>query len=157
MIDILKVNTKTAVLSYIILDTLFAGIGMGVPFFSILFGFPVGWYLAKRLTLQKVHINHILSMILKYATITSIFTLILMSLIWGPMTTMLWNPNVNFADLGIPLILYDPKISFSGWIILMVFISPFLQLLTTVFASHVTLWGVSKKKLKQDAIIRSPI
>jgi len=60
---------------------------------------------------------------------------------------MLWNPNVNFANLGIPLILYDPKISFIGWIILMVFISPFLQLFTTVFASHVALWKIYKNKM----------
>ena len=147
MMDILKINTKTVLVIYIILDTLFAGIGMGVPLLCILFGFPVGWYLAKRLTLQKVHINNILSSILKYAVFSSFFTLILMLIIWGPISTMLLNSNADFANFGIPLILYDPKISFIGWIILMVFISPFLQLLTTVFASHVTLWSLSKSEL----------
>ena len=145
MKDIFKINTKTAFVIYIILDTLFAGIGMGVPILCILFGFPVGWYLAKQLALTQMRITDVLNSILKYAILTSIFTVILMLVIWGPISTMLLNPNTDFANFGIPMILYDPKISFIGWIILMVFISPFLQLLTTIFTSHVTLWRLSKK------------
>jgi len=49
MNKIFKMNTNTAFVIYIILDTLFAGMGMGVPFFCILSRFPVGWYLANRL------------------------------------------------------------------------------------------------------------
>ena len=145
MSNIFKINTKTAFVIYIILDTLFAGIGMGVPILCILFGFPVGWYLAKQLALTQMRITYVLNSILKYAILTSIFTVILMLVIWGPISTMLLNPNTDFANFGIPMILYDPKISFIGWIILMVFISPFLQLLTTIFTSHVTLWRLSKK------------
>ena len=145
-----KMNAKKVFVTYIILDTIFVGMGMGVPFFCILFGFPVGWYLAKRLASQKLQINNILSSILKYATLTSIITLVWMLIIWGPLNTMLWNPSVNYANLGIPLILYDPKLSFIGWIILMAFISPFLQLLMTVFASHVTLWRLSKKQMSKN-------
>lgn len=145
-----KINAKTTFVIYMVLDTLFAGMGMGVPFLCILFGFPVGWYLAKRLAFQKLHINDILSSILKYAALTSIITLAWMLIIWGPMNTLLWNPDVNFANLGIPLILYDPKLSFIGWIILMIFISPFLQLLMTVFASHVALWRLSKKQRSKN-------
>jgi len=63
-----------------------------------------------------------------------------MVIIWVPISTMLINPTADFAHFGIPMILYDPKLSFIGWIILMVFISPFLQLLTTVFAAQVTMW-----------------
>jgi hypothetical protein len=145
MNKISKINAKTVFVTYIVLDTLFVGMGMGVPFFCILFGFPVGWYLTKRSAFQKLHINDILRGILKYATLTSLITLAWMLIIWGPMITMLQNPAVNFANFGIPLILYDPKLSFIGWIILMIFISPFLQVLTTVFASHVALWRLSKK------------
>ncbi|MEN6293415.1 MAG: hypothetical protein ABFC34_13650 [Methanobacterium sp.] len=145
MNDILKINKKISFVIYIVLDTLFVGMGMGVPFFCILIGFPVGWYLVKRLTLKKLQINNILSSILKYAILTSSVTLAWMLIIWGPMITMLQNPSAKFADFGIPLIFYDPKLSFIGWIILMIFISPFLQLLTTVFASHVALWRLSKK------------
>ena len=146
MNKISKMNAKKVFVTYIVLDTIFVGMGMGVPFFCILFGFPVGWYLTKRLTSQKLQINNILSSILKYATLTSSITLVWMLIIWGPMITMLQNPSVNFANFGIPLILYEPKLSFIGWIILMIIISPFLQLITTVFASHMTLWRLSKKK-----------
>ena len=150
MRGIFKMDKKRLFVIYIVLDTLFVGMGMGVPFFCILFGFPVGWYLTKRLELQKLQINDILSKILKYATLTSIITLVWMLIIWGSMITMLQNPSVNFADYGIPLILYDPKLSFIGWILLMIFISPFLQLLMTVFASHTALWRLSKKTISKN-------
>lgn len=74
-----------------------------------------------------------------YAIITSIFTLIFMCIIWGSTIIMLFNPATDFKNLGIPLILYDPKISFIGWIVLMILISPFLQLLATIFTSYLTL------------------
>ena len=147
MSNIFKIGKKTAIAIYIILDTLFVGMSMGVPFFCILLGFPAGWYLAKRLTLSEKNLNNILSNILKYTFFTSLFTFILMLLIWGPISTMLWNPNADIANFGIPMILYDPKISFIGWIVLMIFISPFLQLLTTIFTSNVTLWRLSKKEI----------
>ena len=144
MNKIFKINKRLAIVIYLILDTLFVGIGMGIPFFCILFGFPVGWYLAKRLKLSWANLKDILTITLKYAFYTSLFSFILMLIVWGPISTMFLDPNANFANFGIPLILYDPKISFIGWIILMIFISPFLQLLTTVFASQVALWRLSK-------------
>lgn len=144
--NIYKISKKTTFIVYIVLDVLFAGMGMGVPFFCILLGFPVGWYLAKRLTLGRENLSNILNEILKYALYTSLFTFILMLVIWGPVSTMLLDPAADFVNFGIPLILYDPKISFIGWIILMIFISPFLQLLCTIFASNVTLWRLSKKE-----------
>jgi hypothetical protein len=146
MNKLFKINKKSAFVVYILLDAFFVGMGMGVPFFCILFGFPVGCYLAKRLAANEQNSNDILGNILKYAFLTSIFTIILMIIIWGPVITMLLDSNVNFANFGIPLILFDPKMSFIGWIILMIFISPFLQLLTTIFASNVALWRQSKVK-----------
>ena len=144
MNKIFKINKKAAFAAYIILDTFFVGIGMGVPFFCILFGFPVGLYLTKRLKYTEGNLETILSRILKYALFTSLITFIWMIIIWGPISTMLFDPNANFANFGIPMILYDPKMSFIGWIILMAFISPFLQLITTIFSSIVTLWRLSK-------------
>jgi hypothetical protein len=70
---------------------------------------------------------------------TSAVTFALMAIIWGSVTPMLFDPAADFANFGIPLILYDPKVSFIGWLILMIFISPFLQLLTTLFSSYLTL------------------
>lgn len=146
MNKIFKLNKRKAFGVYIILDTFFVGMGMGVPFFCILFGFPVGWYLAKRLQNSKISLDEILSEILKYGLLASVVTLILMIIIWGPMSMMLWDPSVNFADTGVPMILFDPKFSFIGWLILMIIISPFLQLLTTIFTSNVTLWRLYKSE-----------
>lgn len=142
--DIFKINIKLAIVMYIILDTVLVAIGMGVPFFCILFGFPVGWYLAKRLTLSQKNLKDVNRDILKYSFYTTLVTFLWMLVIWAPSSTMLMNPTVNFANWGIPMILYDPKISFIGWLILMVFISPFLQMLTTVFTAQVTLWRLNK-------------
>lgn len=149
MNKIFKMNKKTAFTTYIIVDTFLVGIGMGVPFFCILFGFPVGWYISRRLEQDEQNLGAILGRILKYTLFTSIITFIWMIIIWGPVSTMLLDPNANFADFGIPMILYDPKMSFIGWTILMIFISPFLQLLTTIFSSNVTLWRLSKVKQVQ--------
>jgi len=146
MNKIFKINKKAFFVVYILLDTFFVGIGMGIPFFCILFGFPVGWFIAKRLRTTEQNLEIILSKILKYGIVSSIFTFILMIIIWGPISTMILDPNANIANFGIPMILYGPKISFIGWIILMVFISPFLQLLTTIFASNVVLWNSFKNK-----------
>jgi len=141
-----KMNKNAATVIYLIIDTLFVGIGMGVPIFNILFGFPMGWYIAKRLKYDNPNLGETLSLILKYSFLTSLYTLILMLIIWGPISTMLLNPNADLANFGIPMILYAPKASFIGWIILMVFISPFLQMLTTIFASNMTLWRISKRR-----------
>ncbi|AUB58245.1 MULTISPECIES: hypothetical protein [Methanobacterium] len=145
MNKVLKMNKKKIFIIYIVLDMFYVGIGMGVPVFCILFGFPVGWYLSERLTLPEKNLNNIFNQILKCAFYTSLFTFILMLVIWVPVSATLFDPAADFANFGIPMILYDPKISFIGWIILMIFISPFLQLLTTVFASNMVLWRLSKK------------
>jgi len=145
MNKILKMDKKKIFIVYIILDMFFVGIGMGIPILCILFGFPVGWYLSNRLNHPEKNLSNILYGILKYALYTSLFTFILMLVIWVPVSTMLLDSSADFANFGIPMILYNPKISFIGWIILMIFISPFLQLLTTIFASNVALWRLSKK------------
>jgi hypothetical protein len=36
-------------------------------------------------------------------------------------------------------ILYQPKASFVGWLVLMIFISPFLQFLMTLFGAQVAM------------------
>lgn len=135
-----SIGFKKAFLIYIIVDLLCVGpFGMGVPFFSIILGFPLGWYLAKRLYSPDLRVKVLLNRIFKYAIITSGFTLILMLLIWGMFFPMLWNVNADFANFGIPMILYTPKASFVAWLILMIIISPFLQILTTIFAANLTL------------------
>jgi len=144
---VFTLNTKIAFAIFIIADLVCVGMGMGVPIFCIGFGFPLGWYIAKRVTVTTAKMNDVFRTVLLYAIATSTFTFVVMSVLWGPTIPMLLDPNSDFANFGIPLILYDPKISFIGWLVLMILISPFLQLLTTLFASYLTLLGW----LKEDA------
>lgn len=135
-----SIGFKKALLIYIVIDLISVGpLGMGVPFFSILLGFPVGWYLAKRLYKPDSSVKILLNKIFKYALLTSGFTFVLMVIIWGMFLPMLWGPADKIAHFGIPMILYNPMASFIGWMILMIFISPFLQFLTTVFAANLTI------------------
>ena len=136
---ILRLNTRTAFAIFVIVDLVCVGIGMGVPFFCILFGFFVGWYIAKRATMATTTVKDILWEVLVQAAITSAFTFVVMSAIWGRTIPMLFDPNADFQNFGHPFILYDPKLSFIGWLVLMMAISPFLQLLTTIFGSYLTL------------------
>jgi len=145
MSGIFNINKKTAGVIYIILDTFVLVIMRFVPILPIILGFPVGWYIAKRLTLSERNLSDILNDILKYSFYTSLVTFLWMVIVWGSVSTMLMNPQADFANFGIPMILFYPKISFIGWIILMIFISPFLQLITTVFTAQVTIWRLSKK------------
>jgi len=145
MNGIFKINKKTAFVIYILLDTFILVIMRFVPILSILSGFPVGWYIAERLTRSERDLPDVMIDILKYSFYTSLVTFLWMLIVWGSVSTMLMNPQADFANFGIPMILFHPKISFIGWIILMIFISPFLQLLTTVFTAQVRLVILSKK------------
>lgn len=139
MDKIFSLNFKIVLVLFIIIDLLCVAMGMGVPFFCILFGFPVGWYITRRSAIAAESVNDLFQKGFIYAVITSIFTFLVMIIIWGPTMAMLFDPYADFENFGIPLILYDPKISFVGWQVLMILISPFLQLLTTIFASYLTL------------------
>jgi len=139
MDKIFTINLKIAFLIFAFLDLICVGMGMGVPIFCILFGFVVGWYIVRRVTLQEENPKDILKKSFKYAVTTSLFTFVVMAILWGPTIKLLFTPGYDFKNFGIPLILYDPKISFVGWLVLMIFISPFLQLLTTIFGAYLTL------------------
>ena len=65
--------------------------------------------------------------------------------IWGKTIPMLFNPLSDFENFGHPFILYDPKLSYIGWLVLMIIISPFLQLMATIFSAFITLKLTSKK------------
>ena len=147
MDKICKLNLKITSVIFALLDLVCIGIGMGVPIFNILFGFVVGWYIVRRLTLEEENYNEILKMTSKYAIITSFFTFVVMAILWGPAVKLLFTPGYDFKNFGIPLILFDPKASFIGWLGLMIFISPFLQLLTTIFAAYLTLTMSCSRRL----------
>ena len=124
---------------YALLDTACAGAGMGVPFFCILLGFPAGGYIARLVTQENAPLRPMLRKALRYAILCSLFTVALMAAIWGMTVPMLFNPSADLANFGIPMILYEPRASFIGWLVLMIIVSPVLQLLATVFGTCVTL------------------
>jgi len=132
----LKIGWTLAI--YALLDILCAGLGMGVPFFCILLGLPVGWYLVRRLDARALGTREILRKILSGAALTSVFTLLLMALIWLFSLRMLFDGSVTLENYGMPLILFEPLPSFIGWMVLMIVISPFLQFLLTLFGAHLT-------------------
>jgi hypothetical protein len=139
MKKLINLNVKTVVALYILMDGICAGAGMGVPIFCILLGFPFGWYLAKRMYISTGHSSITDSKILKYSLLAAAFTFLMMLIIWGSATTRLFDPSFEIKNFGHPYILYDPEISFYGWLVLMILISPFLQLLATIFAAFVFL------------------
>ena len=141
-----SLKTGWALVLFVFLDLICAGLGMSVPFFCILFGLPVGWYIARRITARPFDSQAMLRKTLAGAILTSGFTFVGMLLLWGPWSRMLFDPAANLENLGAPLILYEPLASFIGWLVLMIAISPFLQLLMTVFGSHLTLlWWLSRR------------
>ncbi|MFQ5814096.1 MAG: hypothetical protein ACE5I2_13050 [Anaerolineae bacterium] len=137
-----RLNTKVAFAIFVIVDLLCVGMGMGVPILCILFGFFIGWYIARRATIATENVKDVLWKVLVQAIITSAFTFVVMSAIWGRTIPMIFDPSADFQNFGHPFILYDPKLSFIGWLVLMILISPFLQLLTTIFGSYLTLLGL---------------
>jgi prolipoprotein diacylglyceryltransferase len=139
-------NIKIVFLFYAILDVIFTGMGMGVPIFCIIFGFVVGWYIARRLIQTHKDKQVVLKKIFRYSLTTVLVTFLLMCIIWGRVVPMIFDPSADFENFGHPFLLYDPKISFIGWLVLMIFISPFLQLLTTIFSSYITLMFTNKEE-----------
>jgi len=136
---LLEIKPRSAFVIYLILDLICVAMGMGVPIFCILFGFSVGWYNAKVVSLSIKETTQIMRKLLFYAAVTSTFTFIVMAVLWGRWALILFESSTNYANLGIPMILFEPKASFIGWLILMIVIAPFLQLLTTLFGSVLTL------------------
>jgi len=112
---------------------------MGVPFLNILLGALVGWWAAGRAVRLALKQKDTLRRILLISGTAAGFTLLVMVIIWAPLFAMLWDPQADFANFGIPMILYDPLWSFLGWQVLMIFISPFLQLLMSIFGGYMYL------------------
>jgi hypothetical protein len=134
----LKIKPWLGYLIFVVLDLLCVGAGMGVPIFCILLGFPVGWYLARRHLMLSRGMKDTVRRVLRDSLITAGVTFVLMAALWGPTVPMLFDPAADLANFGVPMILYEPRLSFVGWLVLMILISPFLQLLTTIFAAYLT-------------------
>lgn len=128
----------------VLFTIIISGIGMGVPFLNILFGFIVGWYAARRACVLYEDLNERLSKIFIYCLFCTGITFLIMLCIWGIKISMLFDPLSDYKNFGHPMILYDPKLSFIGWLILMIIISPFLQMMTSIFSAFLTLIVISK-------------
>jgi hypothetical protein len=129
-------TSKRFWLLYIIADIVCVGMGMGVPIFCILLGFPVGYLLARRVFASGSDIIASFKSTMYYAVLAAAVTMLGMAILWGRCVALLFDPAFDFSHFGIPMILYCPKASFIGWLILMIFVSPFLQFLMTLFGSQ---------------------
>jgi O-antigen/teichoic acid export membrane protein len=149
MKKLLELKIKNVAILYILIDIICMGMGMGVPFFCILLGFPLGWYITKRVSVSTEQHYQKYYKIFKVSLLAAIFTFILMLVVWGWTIPKIFDPSFDFQNFGLPNFLYEPKISFIGWHILMIIISPFLQLLTTIFTAFITLIRNEKKSQQQ--------
>lgn len=120
---------------FLFLELISVAMGMGVPFFTILYGFLVGLFIPSIIRTDAELSPQYLASLLRTALITSTATLIIMALIWLPTLSWLFDSTRDISTFGIPMILFTPRASFIGWIVLMVLISPFLQFLMTIFGS----------------------
>lgn len=118
---------------------------MGVPIFCILLGFPVGWIIVRYISVTTTSVPQALWKVLKYSLLSSAITMLFMLVLWGPAIRLLFDPRSDIANFGIPMILYEPLASFIGWIVLMVLISPFLQLLMSIFGAYLAFLGWKNK------------
>jgi len=139
MIKFLSLKPRIALVIFILFDLVCVGMGMGVPIFCILLGFPVGWYIVRYVTSTGAPLQQVFRKVFIYTLVTAAVTLLAMLVLWTPFATAIFDPARDLAQTGIPMILYEPRASFIGWVILMILISPFLQLLTTLFGAYLTL------------------
>ena len=124
-----------SVLIFVFLEIITIGMGMGVPFLTILLGFIVGWFLPPFLQLPEEPSSESLRRIISSSALASLVSFGLLGLIWLPALSWLFDPGKDLAEFGMPLLLFEPRASFIGWIVLMVLVSPGLQFLMTVFGS----------------------
>ena len=124
---------------YAVICTILAGIGMGVPILNILSGFLIGWFAVLRAERLYNDLGQRMSRVLLYCSLCAVITLGVMLAIWAQTIPMVFAPLAELEDFGHPMILFEPRLSFIGWLVLMIIISPFLQLLTSVFSAFLAM------------------
>ncbi len=135
---VIKQSVKE-ILAYTAIDILCAGAGMGVPVICILLGLPLGRHIAKKYLERENTIKEAGREILRLSFKAAAVTLLLMAVIWGRAVFLLFDPNADIINFGHPMILFEPRASLIGWLVLMIIVSPVLQALMTVFAALSTL------------------
>lgn len=125
------------VLLILALDLVLTAAGMGVPIFSIMLGFIVGLLVVRRVRRRGGTPEEIAAQAWLYGLILSAFTFAMMIAVWLRLGLVLLEPNADLAGTGIPQILFSPGASLIGWLVLMIVISPFLQLMSVGFSVFV--------------------
>ena len=144
--DIYRIGPLKAIILFIVIDVFCMGVGMGVPIFNIAFGFVVGWFLVKWISAGPAGSTDILERLLIYSGASAGITFLGMLLLWGWWATSVYEAQAEFARTGIPMILFEPRASFVAWLVLMIVVSPVLQLLTTTFAGLLGLISLNRHK-----------
>jgi hypothetical protein len=124
---------------YTVICAVFAGIGMGVPFLNILSGFIIGWFAVLRAERLYDDMRQRMSRILTYSIVCAAITMGIMLAIWAGTIPLAFGPVAELENFGHPMILFEPRLSFIGWLVLMIIISPFLQLLASVFSAFLAM------------------
>jgi hypothetical protein len=130
---------KISIIVYMILDLFCAAAGMGVPIFCIALGFPTGWWIARSSFAQTDGVKDVLRRTFLYCVSASFCTFIIMLAVWSLPFMTIFDPAADLSNFGEPMLLYKPLASFIAWHLLMVVVSPFLQLLTAIFAAYATI------------------
>jgi O-antigen/teichoic acid export membrane protein len=112
---------------------------MGVPILNILSGFIIGWFAVLRAEGLYDNMRQRMSRILTYSFVCSAITMGVMLAIWTWTIPLAFGPVAELENFGHPMILFEPRLSFIGWLVLMILISPFLQLLTSVFSAFLAM------------------
>lgn len=135
-----------------LLDVFAIGLGMGIPVFAILLGFPVGWYLAgKQLepllpepgVEPSVPARVVRTLVTQAGALTFV-TFVVLAIIWGPQLPTAFDASVSAKEWGVPLILYTSQASKIGFAALMMLVSPALQFMAVLTTGAIRL-GSSKR------------
>jgi hypothetical protein len=125
-------------------DVFAIGLGMGVPIFAIIAGFPIGWWLARRAkdtapsVAEASAVRPLRALLIQAGALAGV-SLLVLAVVWGPHVPKAFDPAVDASGFGIPLILYGEQASMIGWLVLMLVISPILQFMATVTGGAVAL------------------
>lgn len=114
-----------------LLNVFAIGLGMGVPVFAILLGFPVGWWLGRRLTGAPFEAGQARGLLLAASALAGA-SFVVLAVLWGPQLPIALDPATDAASYGIPLILYTSRASLIGWFALMLIVSPVLQFMAVL-------------------------
>lgn len=136
---ILNVGVGWAVVLFTVADVACVVLGLGVPVFCILLGIPVGWFVVETAAARRLTDREIRSEVLLGGVVTAFLTSVMMALVWGSSAAVLVDGQADPGSLGLPLLFADAKASIIGWLVLMIVVSPGLQLLMTHFGAHLTL------------------